>query len=58
MVEFGKSFSDGKSIDTIETDKSRIILHELEAGWWLLAVRYQIHEFTRWLTSCAVYRFD
>jgi hypothetical protein len=38
MVEFGKSFSEGKSIDTIETDKSRIILHELESGWWILAV--------------------
>jgi len=38
MVEFGRSFSDGKSVDTIETEKSRIILHELESGWWLLAV--------------------
>jgi hypothetical protein len=38
MVEFGRSFSDGKSVDTIETEKSRIILHELEAGWWILAV--------------------
>jgi len=38
MVEFGRSFSDGRSVDTIETEKSRIILHELEAGWWILAV--------------------
>lgn len=38
MVEFGKSFSDGRSVDTIETEKSRIILHELESGWWILAV--------------------
>lgn len=38
MVEFGKSFSEGKSVNTIETDKSRIILHELESGWWILAV--------------------
>ncbi|KAF4631063.1 hypothetical protein G7Y89_g7073 [Cudoniella acicularis] len=37
MVEFGRSFSDGKSIDTIETEKSRIVLHELESGWWILA---------------------
>jgi len=37
MVEFGRSFSDGKSVDTIETEKSRIVLHELEAGWWILA---------------------
>lgn len=38
MVEFGRSFSEGRSVDTIETEKSRIILHELEAGWWILAV--------------------
>jgi hypothetical protein len=39
MVEFGKGFSGGAPVDTIETEKSRIILHELESGWWLLAVR-------------------
>ena len=38
MVEFGRSFSDGRAVDTVETEKSRIILHELEAGWWILAV--------------------
>jgi hypothetical protein len=38
MVEFGRSFSDGRSVDTIETEKSRIVLHELESGWWILAV--------------------
>jgi hypothetical protein len=38
MVEFGRDFSDGKPVDTIETEKSRIILHELEPGWWLIAV--------------------
>ena len=38
MVEFAKTFSEGKSMDTIETEKSRIILHEIEAGWWILAV--------------------
>lgn len=38
MVEFGRSFSDGKAVDTVETAKSRIILHELEPGWWILAV--------------------
>ncbi|RDW61059.1 hypothetical protein BP6252_12442 [Coleophoma cylindrospora] len=37
MVEFGKSFSDGKSVSTIETEKSRIVLHELESGWWIIA---------------------
>jgi First Longin domain of INTU, CCZ1 and HPS4 len=38
MVEFGRSFSEGRSVDSIETEKSRIVLHELEAGWWILAV--------------------
>lgn len=38
MVEFGKSFSDGKSVDAIETQKSSIVLHELESDWWILAV--------------------
>jgi len=42
MVEFGKSFSDGRSVDTIETEKSRIVLHELESGWWILAVSSNI----------------
>lgn len=37
MVEFAKSFSNGKPVDSIETEKSRIILHELETDWWLLA---------------------
>ncbi|KAE8454080.1 hypothetical protein EG329_007858 [Mollisiaceae sp. DMI_Dod_QoI] len=37
MVEFGRSFSDGQAVDTVETEKSRIVLHELEAGWWILA---------------------
>ncbi|KAM3072317.1 hypothetical protein ACMFMG_009127 [Clarireedia jacksonii] len=37
MVAFGRSFADGKSVDTVETEKSRIILHELESGWWILA---------------------
>lgn len=32
-----RSFSNGKSVDSIETEKSRIILHELETDWWLLA---------------------
>ncbi|KAK0638884.1 hypothetical protein B0T16DRAFT_338655 [Cercophora newfieldiana] len=37
MVEFGRSFSGGKPIDTIDTERSRVILHELEPGWWILA---------------------
>jgi hypothetical protein len=38
MVEFSKSFSGGEPVDTIETEKSRVVLHELEPGWWILAV--------------------
>lgn len=43
MVEFGRSFSDGKSVSTVETEKSRIILHELEPGWWILAVSRDVY---------------
>lgn len=42
MVEFGRDFSDGKPLDTIETEKARIILHELEPGWWMIAVRIPV----------------
>jgi hypothetical protein len=37
MVEFGRSFSGDHPVDMIETEKSRVILHELEPGWWILA---------------------
>jgi len=40
MIEFGRTFSEGRAVDNIETEKSRIILHELEAGWWILAVSF------------------
>ncbi|KAI9753727.1 MAG: hypothetical protein M4579_005018 [Chaenotheca gracillima] len=36
MVEFARGFSDGDAVDSVETEKSRIILHELERGWWIL----------------------
>ena len=38
MVDFSRSFSDGKPVDTIDAEKSRVVLHELEPGWWILAV--------------------
>jgi hypothetical protein len=34
-----RSFSDGEAVDSVETQKSRIVLRELENGWWILAVR-------------------
>lgn len=37
MASFSRGFADGAPVDTIETDKSRVILHELEPGWWILA---------------------
>lgn len=39
MVNFGKNFSGDQAVDTIETEKTRVVLHELEPGWWILAVR-------------------
>ncbi|CAK7273233.1 hypothetical protein SEPCBS57363_005552 [Sporothrix epigloea] len=37
MVAFGRSFADEQAVDTIETEKTRVVLHELEPGWWMLA---------------------
>ncbi|KJX97406.1 hypothetical protein TI39_contig497g00006 [Zymoseptoria brevis] len=38
MVDFARSFTNGKTpVDSIDTEKSRIVLHELEPGWWMLA---------------------
>ncbi|KAI1333706.1 hypothetical protein F5Y15DRAFT_326957 [Xylariaceae sp. FL0016] len=37
MVDFSRGFANGESVDTIETEKSRVILRELEPGWWILA---------------------
>ncbi len=42
IVEFSKSFSGGDLVDTIETEKSRVILHELEPSWWILVVKKNI----------------
>ncbi|MCJ1243429.1 hypothetical protein MMC30_000626 [Trapelia coarctata] len=37
MVEFAKAFSNGENLDSIDSEKSRIMIHELEPGWWILA---------------------
>ncbi|KAH7325899.1 hypothetical protein B0I35DRAFT_121251 [Stachybotrys elegans] len=37
MANFSRGFSNGAPVDTIDTEKSRIVLHELEPGWWILA---------------------
>lgn len=33
-----RTFSDDTPMDSVETEKSRIVLKELEKGWWILAV--------------------
>lgn len=58
MVEFAKTFSEGKSVDAIETEKSRIILHELEAGWWILAVSEDCNSTVPLLIDFAVDRLN
>ncbi|KEY72014.1 hypothetical protein S7711_00033 [Stachybotrys chartarum IBT 7711] len=36
MANFTRDFSHGAAVDTIDTEKSRLVLHELEPGWWIL----------------------
>lgn len=44
MANFAEGFSDGPAVDSVETEKSRIVMQELQRGWWLLAVR--LHKCT------------
>ncbi|PWY76224.1 hypothetical protein BO70DRAFT_380982 [Aspergillus heteromorphus CBS 117.55] len=37
MIGFARNFSQGKAVDYVETEKSQIVLHELEKDWWILA---------------------
>ncbi|KAF5717719.1 vacuolar fusion CCZ1 like [Fusarium globosum] len=37
MASFSRGFASGSTVDTIDTEKTRVILHELEPGWWILA---------------------
>ncbi|KAL4868806.1 hypothetical protein BDV12DRAFT_185688 [Aspergillus spectabilis] len=37
MVSFARNFSEAKAVDYVETEKSQIVLHELEKDWWILA---------------------
>jgi hypothetical protein len=55
MVGFAKSFSNGEAVDSVETHKSRIVLHELEDEWWILAVSVKAPLFLSCLTflTCA-----
>ncbi|KAK4230258.1 hypothetical protein QBC38DRAFT_469834 [Podospora fimiseda] len=37
MIEFAKGFSRGKSVEVVDTEGRRVVLKELEPGWWVLA---------------------
>ncbi|KND86373.1 hypothetical protein TOPH_09002 [Tolypocladium ophioglossoides CBS 100239] len=37
MASFSRGFADGASVDAIDTERSRVVMHELEPGWWILA---------------------
>ncbi|KAK4958664.1 hypothetical protein LTR66_013132 [Elasticomyces elasticus] len=37
MVDFARSFSDDEPVDSVETQKSRVVMRELDKGWWILA---------------------
>ncbi|THX23179.1 hypothetical protein D6D12_08597 [Aureobasidium pullulans] len=42
MAGFARNFSDGEPIEAVETEKSRILIHELEKDWWVLALTYVV----------------
>ncbi|KIX08102.1 uncharacterized protein Z518_02757 [Rhinocladiella mackenziei CBS 650.93] len=37
MVDFVNNFSNGAPLESIETEKSRVVLKEVEPQWWILA---------------------
>ncbi|CAI7614690.1 unnamed protein product [Penicillium glandicola] len=37
IVNFASNFSAGKTLEYVETDKSRVVLLELEKDWWIVA---------------------
>ncbi|KAJ5723089.1 hypothetical protein N7488_001124 [Penicillium malachiteum] len=37
MVNFASNFSSGKTLEYVETEKTRVVLLELEKDWWLVA---------------------
>lgn len=40
MISFSRDFADGASVNAIETEKTRVVVHELEPGWWIIAVSF------------------
>ncbi len=51
MIEFARSFSDGKAVDSIDTERTRVVLHELEPGWWVLVVSFLSPSPASWDTD-------
>lgn len=47
MINFSRGFADGASLESVDTEKSRVITHELEPGWWVLAVS--------WIMQCDLF---
>ncbi|KAF7552312.1 hypothetical protein G7046_g7444 [Stylonectria norvegica] len=37
MASFSRGFAGGAAVDAIDTERARVVLHELEPGWWILA---------------------
>lgn len=42
MISFSRDFADGAPVNAIETEKTRVVVHELEPGWWILAVSFAL----------------
>jgi len=52
-----RTFSNGQPVDSVETEKSRIVLKELEQNWWILAVgRLSYRAYLNFLMRLTVYR--
>lgn len=45
MVEFSRGFAGGKAVEGIETERRRVVVYELEPGWWILAVSFLLFFF-------------
>ncbi|KAJ6440294.1 hypothetical protein O9K51_06084 [Purpureocillium lavendulum] len=37
MVGFSRGFADGAPVDAIDTERARVVMQELEPGWWIVA---------------------
>lgn len=51
-----RNFSGGKPVESVETDKTRVVIHELEENWWILAVCVAYNRYTNAIADRAVHR--